>query len=340
MNESPQSFPKTSGESLKVLVVDDEPMLRSVIEEFLELLGCPEPMAAGNGFEALEVIRSEKLDCIISDIRMPGMELEELLDMIRQENPCLSVIATSGYNDFESACGIIRSGASDFLGKPLDLDALEIALDRVAQRKQLIELLFPDGSTYPQEKASGRIPQGLQRLADQLDVCSGAFSEFNCHARRVWELARLLDLELQPDSMTLLEVASLLHEIGGSFQTRNIHRMARRIKSHELDLIRINQKNSGRYLSGVLDFPGICPVVGDHLEWGQDPKLRGEWYSVTMILGLLNSIDGFLNERPDRPAHSLPQLKIWLESVNAEDSMDCISSLLAQWDRIAGYYGS
>jgi CheY-like chemotaxis protein len=340
MNEPIHHAPEITGENLKILVVDDEPMLRSVIEEFLELLGCQDTLAAGNGFEALELIRNHELDCVISDIRMPEMELEALLKVIRSEFPRLSVIATSGYNDIESACDIIEAGAQDFLGKPLDLDALEITLNRVGQRKRLLEALESAGFMTLKEIARDQVREKLDRLSDEINSCSDSFSDFDSHAHRVWELGRSLDLDLEPSSQTLLETACLLHECGCSFQTWKLHNLARPFESRELELIRINQKNSGIFLSDILDMPGMNNVVGNHLEWVHGGGSCGVSDHLTTMLGLLNSIDGYLNPRPDRPAHDLPELKAWLEKLSGDTSIGQIDHLLDQWESITEYYAS
>src|SRR5262249_1638562 len=110
-----QTIPNLDPTQLRVLVVDDEPMLRSVIEEFLDLMGFSDHFVAGDGEEALDILHDHEIDCLVSDIRMPKMELNELLPILGQEFPGLVVIATSGCNDFDSAYNIFHAGAHDFL---------------------------------------------------------------------------------------------------------------------------------------------------------------------------------------------------------------------------------
>src|SRR4051812_48867184 len=110
---------------LKILVVDDEAMLRSVIHDFLNMLGFTDHLMAANGLEAVEALRAQPIDLMLSDIRMPRMELQDVLPIVKSEFPDLAVIATSGLSDFENAATIFAGGAHDFLGKPLDLRALE-----------------------------------------------------------------------------------------------------------------------------------------------------------------------------------------------------------------------
>ena len=73
-----ESQEKLRAKNFRILVTDDEPMLRSVITEYLEAFGWTELAEASNGIEALETIRSNAVDCLLSDIRMPMMDLEEL----------------------------------------------------------------------------------------------------------------------------------------------------------------------------------------------------------------------------------------------------------------------
>ena len=125
---------------LHVLITDDEPMLREVIAEFLDCLDFCTCAEAGNGAEALEYLEAHRVDCLLSDIKMPRMGLEEALPRITREYPETIVIATSGYSDLEVASKIFRLGAHEFLAKPLDLDLLEDALKWIARRNSILEM--------------------------------------------------------------------------------------------------------------------------------------------------------------------------------------------------------
>jgi two-component system response regulator YesN len=118
---------------IRVILVEDEPaamrLLKSVIE--LRCSGFEVVAAAEDGTEGLEAIRLLKPDIIITDIRMGGMNGIELISRIHEEFPFIYSIIVSGYQDFEYAKGAIRSGASDYLLKPVNANQLQTTLDNI-----------------------------------------------------------------------------------------------------------------------------------------------------------------------------------------------------------------
>lgn len=121
---------------LKVILADDEPYIvqgLSLIIDWnqagFEIIG-----TANNGQEALELIKSEDPDLIITDIRMPIMTGIELLEKVRSENISdANFVILSGYNDFEYAKAAMRLGSIDYLLKPIDREELQAVLERVRE---------------------------------------------------------------------------------------------------------------------------------------------------------------------------------------------------------------
>ena len=112
-----------------VLVVDDEPEFRRIVREVLSGYAVTE---AENGQQALNVLREEKIDLVITDIRMPEMDGFGLLENVRGQFPSIPVLATSGYVDAQE---LQASGFDGFIEKPVSLDELqkivEDTLDKV-----------------------------------------------------------------------------------------------------------------------------------------------------------------------------------------------------------------
>jgi CheY-like chemotaxis protein len=102
-----------------VLVVDDEPEFRRLVREVLSAYSVTE---AENGHQALSVLREEKIDLVITDIRMPEMDGFGLLENVRGQFPSIPVLATSGYVDAEE---LQESGFDGFIEKPVSLDKLQ-----------------------------------------------------------------------------------------------------------------------------------------------------------------------------------------------------------------------
>jgi DNA-binding NtrC family response regulator len=107
----------------RILVVDDDPGQRSLLETFLHSQGLP-VTTAGSGPEALAVLATTPVAMIISDVRMPGMSGLEMLRQIRPNHPALPVLLVTAFANIREAVGAIRDGALNYLSKPIDLDEL------------------------------------------------------------------------------------------------------------------------------------------------------------------------------------------------------------------------
>ena len=116
----------------KLLVADDEMFVRKgiVCETDWKSLGFGEILEASNGREALEMIRSEKPDLIISDIRMPKMSGIEMLKAMREEKNDTPVIFLTAYSEFEYAREALKLYAFDYILKPFEDGELEAAVLR------------------------------------------------------------------------------------------------------------------------------------------------------------------------------------------------------------------
>lgn len=109
-----------------ILVVDDEAIVCQGIKEFLEAseLKISQVLTAWNGYEALDYLRMESIDLVLTDIQMDGMNGIELMGAILAEKPDIPVIAISAHDEFEYAQKCIRLGARDYLIKPVHLEQL------------------------------------------------------------------------------------------------------------------------------------------------------------------------------------------------------------------------
>src|SRR5438874_8649138 len=107
----------------RILIVDDDPSQRSLLDSFLRTQGF-ETLPVSSGERALEILRSEPVSMMISDVRMPGMTGLETLRRARQEHAVLPVLLVTAYADIREAVGAMRDGALNYLAKPIDLDEL------------------------------------------------------------------------------------------------------------------------------------------------------------------------------------------------------------------------
>ena len=120
----------------KVLVVDDEGGARSALHKLLTMEGFSVEQAE-QGEHALERIADTAYDVVVTDLDMPKMGGMELLMRIREHNKHLPVIVATSISELESAIAAMRAGADDYLVKPVDFDALLVAIDRAVERSDV-----------------------------------------------------------------------------------------------------------------------------------------------------------------------------------------------------------
>ncbi|MEE8449676.1 MAG: sigma-54 dependent transcriptional regulator [Thermodesulfobacteriota bacterium] len=124
-------------EGFRILVVDDEPVQREMIAEFLARAEF-DVQAVSSGAEALAVIKKERVDLVITDYKMPGMSGLELVKESKEINPEVNVVILTAYGTIGTAVAAMKEGAYDYLTKPVDLDELLALIARVKERNQLL----------------------------------------------------------------------------------------------------------------------------------------------------------------------------------------------------------
>ncbi|MBI4598436.1 MAG: hybrid sensor histidine kinase/response regulator [Candidatus Omnitrophica bacterium] len=122
--------------SLDVLVVDDEPKIRKLLEQMLRDSGCAVRTAA-DGVEGLELFTCKPADLVLTDIKMPKLSGVELLEQLKQLDPLVNVAVITGNASLEGAVDVMRDGACDFLSKPFELTQVQAIVYRCQQRVRL-----------------------------------------------------------------------------------------------------------------------------------------------------------------------------------------------------------
>lgn len=118
-----------------VLIVDDEKSARDGLVRALRR--DYRVFAAEDGTAALEILSGQQIDVLLSDVRMPGMDGITLMKRALANNSSLICIILTAYGDVELAVEAMQQGATDFMTKPINLDKLELVLDRVLRVKKI-----------------------------------------------------------------------------------------------------------------------------------------------------------------------------------------------------------
>ncbi len=127
----------------KILVVDDEHLIRWSLEQNLKKQGY-EVQTAGNGEDALKMVREEQPDLVLLDIQLPGITGLEVLERIKELDDDVIVIMVTAHGGLETAVNAMRLGAFDYISKPFNLDEMAIvirkALENSALRQEVVRL--------------------------------------------------------------------------------------------------------------------------------------------------------------------------------------------------------
>ena len=121
-----------------ILIVDDEPVKRTVMEEELSTVGYDVATAA-NPLEADRILTDKSFDVIITDLRMPGQDGISFLRTLKSQQPDQVVIVMTAYGTVDSAVEAMKLGAFDYLQKPFTTEELMLKLDRIRHYQQLTE---------------------------------------------------------------------------------------------------------------------------------------------------------------------------------------------------------
>ena len=122
----------------KILIIDDEPSIRSVLRDILEMEDY-KVEEAKDGIDALSKIKKTKFDAAICDIKMPKMDGMELLERINILSPDTPVIMISGHGNIETAVEAVKKGAFDYISKPPDLNRLLITIRNALDKSSLVQ---------------------------------------------------------------------------------------------------------------------------------------------------------------------------------------------------------
>ena len=133
---------------LRILIVDDDPGQRSLLDSFLQAQGF-ETVVVDSGERALETLRGGGINMMISDVRMAGLSGLETLRRARKEHVTLPVLLVTAYAEIREAVGAMRDGAVNYLAKPIDLDELLASVQQATGISKAVPLRYSEDKQLP-----------------------------------------------------------------------------------------------------------------------------------------------------------------------------------------------
>jgi DNA-binding NtrC family response regulator len=156
-------------DKISLLIVDDEERFLRTLSERLGLRDFEVyPVTSGN--EAIELARQKEIDLALVDLKMPGMDGEEVLGTLKREHPYMEVIILTGHGSIDSAVRCTAAGSNRFLQKPCRTDELLVVLQEAYQKrvKRLLKLKHEELAAL-ERLALTESPLGIIRWLKELE---------------------------------------------------------------------------------------------------------------------------------------------------------------------------
>lgn len=302
------------------MVVDDDPSVRSILIRSLQnrYSECEE---ASTPFEALNRIKHNRYDLVISDVMMPGMKGTELLHFVKRNDPDTAVIMVTGVMDFSIAVDALRNGAFDFITKPFDISSIHHAVERALEHRRLLS----ENRSYQEElekmvrertlELDGALREvedsyrvTLEALATALDVRE---HETQAHSHRVREytltIARLMGCETE--ELVQIGRGALLHDVGKIVLPDSILLKPGKLTSDEWNEMMKHPRIGFEILESIGFLAPAAELVLAHQErWdgkGYPNRLAGNDIPLgARMFAVADTMDAMTSDRPYRKALS------------------------------------
>jgi putative nucleotidyltransferase with HDIG domain len=316
---------------VRVLVVDDEPAACKLLSVILAppAFRCT---AASGGEAALLTLDKEPVDAIISDLCMPGMNGMELLSEARKRHPHVAFLVTTGVDDVEVGVQAMRSGADDYLVKPLQESAVVACLERALHKRHLelevesyrkhLEVMVSERTRQLQEALQGiesSYEETLRALAAAIDLRD---SETAGHSWRVCQYSREIGraLGLSSEKLTVVAQGGYLHDIGKLGIPDSILLKPGPLTPDERKLMQQHVQIGFDLVRGIPFLADAAEIILAHHERydgdGYPRGLRADQIPLgARIFAVADTLDAITSDRPYRRASTFD---VGLETVRRE----------------------
>ncbi len=306
-----------------ILIVDDEPSICTVICDYLRLQGYA--CASANAVDpALEFLREKYVDCILSDIKMPGKSGLDLLREVRTYWPDMAVILFTGHAEVHMAVSSMQEGAYDFILKPIQLKQVAHSITNALEKKRLkkelrsyqknLEKLVQDRTSQIQDAMHALESSHLDTINRLCHAAEYRDDETGYHVLRISKYCEILaqHLNLSKEDTWLISKASPLHDIGKIGIPDSILLKPGKLTAEEFDVMKKHTQIGGEILknanSRVLQIAEEVALT-HHERWdgsGYPNGLKGENIPLMgRITAVADVFDALTMKRCYKPAFSL-----------------------------------
>ena len=304
----------------RVLVVDDEAPVRSMISATLERQGY-EVRQASSGSQAMELLEQGPIDLVLTDIVMQDGNGIALLERIHQDQPHLPVVMVSAIHDISVAIDSMRRGAYDYLLKPFEREHLVATVQRALDHRHALQ----ESHNYQQNleqvvrARTEMLRQAMEDLEHSYDVTLEALgdaldlkdSETEGHSKRVtaYTIALARAMGIPPADIKIIARGAFLHDIGKMAIPDEILRKPGKLTSEEEEVMRDHCTRGYHILRKIPFLSEAAAIVYTHQEHydgnGYPSRLRGNEIPIgARIFAVADAMDAITSDRPYRKARS------------------------------------
>jgi putative two-component system response regulator len=282
-------------ETIKFLIAEDEAPVQSLLRTVLEEKDYRDIHQARDGIEALESLRQVRPDILITDLRMPRLDGEELARRSLRLQPDLTILVMTGNGTVENAVRMMKEGVFDFITKPFTLETLTTSIDRGVERTRALAELH----------GVREVVEALMAALESKDIY------LKGHSRRVSRTAGFVAraLGLPKKRVNLLEIAALVHDVGKIGVREEILNKPGPLTLDELGQMKMHPQYSRDILRPVAYLREVLDDVYHHHERfdgsGYLEGLEGEAIPLgARVISICDAFDAMASDRAYRSAMS------------------------------------
>lgn len=307
-----------------LLIVDDEETIRLALAKFMRARGFT-VQTADSGSAALDLLRRGRFALMLTDIRMPGMTGAELVSQALAVDPELAIVMLTAVNDAPTATDVLSQGAMDYLMKPIELNDLLQAVERVLHRRDLaieqrnVERLIREEvalRTAELEREKGALRLMTVAVVDALINAEEAKDLYlRGHSQRVAALAAAIaeELELDADAVEEVRLAGRLHDVGKIGIREEVLNKPGALTVEEFEHVKDHVRIGVEILMPLRHIANVIPLVQDHHEhWdgtGYPRGLSGDHIALGgRILCAADAFDALTSRRAWREPMEQPKV--------------------------------
>lgn len=323
-------MPEGNVDSIRILVADDEPMIRDVLSRKLTSEGfyC---IAAPDCERALKELEIYQFTLVLLDINMPGKSGIDILREIKVKYMDTAVIMITAVADVETAIKSMRLGAYDYIIKPIDLDMLMLSVERALEKRKLIvenrsyQFHLEDRVEEQTRVIRNSFLNSIKSLVYALEAKDKYTSG---HSERMTKIAVAISqgLGLPPDKIEKIRLAGLLHDIGKIGLKESVLNKPGKLTEGEFRHVMSHCEIGARILAPTIEDQEILDMVAHHHEHydgtGYPDGLMAEGIPQgARVLAVAGAYDALTSDAAVKTVGKLSQDAMVLAVADAYDAM-------------------